>query len=90
MLFCLGRADAAEEVVGLIADSFSLLQTPLQIKVGLLHQTMHRRCKVKNVLVLPPNLFFLSSPPQIARLYLVSDVLHNSCAKVAGASYYRK
>uniref|UniRef100_A0A3P9HR15 U2 snRNP-associated SURP motif-containing protein n=1 Tax=Oryzias latipes TaxID=8090 RepID=A0A3P9HR15_ORYLA len=58
MLFCLGRADAAEEVVGLIADSFSLLQTPLQIK--------------------------------IARLYLVSDVLHNSCAKVAGASYYRK
>uniref|UniRef100_A0A8C8A6U7 Zgc:163098 n=1 Tax=Oryzias sinensis TaxID=183150 RepID=A0A8C8A6U7_9TELE len=58
MLFCLGRADAAEEVVGLIADSFSLLQTPLQLK--------------------------------IARLYLVSDVLHNSCAKVAGASYYRK
>ncbi|XP_036071240.1 U2 snRNP-associated SURP motif-containing protein isoform X2 [Oryzias melastigma] len=58
MLFCLGRADAAEEVVGLIADSFSLLQTPLQLK--------------------------------IARLYLVSDILHNSCAKVAGASYYRK
>ncbi|KAF0038289.1 hypothetical protein F2P81_008773 [Scophthalmus maximus] len=40
MLFCLERADAAEEV--------------------------------------------------IARLYLVSDILHNSCAKVAGASYYRK
>nr|XP_020454418.1 U2 snRNP-associated SURP motif-containing protein-like isoform X1 [Monopterus albus]XP_020454419.1 U2 snRNP-associated SURP motif-containing protein-like isoform X1 [Monopterus albus]XP_020454420.1 U2 snRNP-associated SURP motif-containing protein-like isoform X1 [Monopterus albus]XP_020454421.1 U2 snRNP-associated SURP motif-containing protein-like isoform X1 [Monopterus albus]XP_020454422.1 U2 snRNP-associated SURP motif-containing protein-like isoform X1 [Monopterus albus]XP_020454423.1 len=58
MLFCLERADAAEEVVGVIAESFSLLQTPLQKK--------------------------------IARLYLVSDVLHNSCAKVAGASYYRK
>nr|XP_019941161.1 PREDICTED: U2 snRNP-associated SURP motif-containing protein-like [Paralichthys olivaceus]XP_019941162.1 PREDICTED: U2 snRNP-associated SURP motif-containing protein-like [Paralichthys olivaceus]XP_019941163.1 PREDICTED: U2 snRNP-associated SURP motif-containing protein-like [Paralichthys olivaceus] len=58
MLFCLERADAAEEVVGLIAESFSLLQTPLQKK--------------------------------IARLYLVSDILHNSCAKVAGASYYRK
>ncbi|XP_075878226.1 U2 snRNP-associated SURP motif-containing protein isoform X6 [Nelusetta ayraudi] len=27
---------------------------------------------------------------KVARLYLVSDVLHNSCAKVAGASYYRK
>ncbi|KAA8587032.1 hypothetical protein FQN60_000868 [Etheostoma spectabile] len=40
MLFCLQRADAAEEV--------------------------------------------------IARLYLVSDILHNSCAKVANASYYRK
>uniref|UniRef100_A0A3Q3MYX8 Zgc:163098 n=1 Tax=Mastacembelus armatus TaxID=205130 RepID=A0A3Q3MYX8_9TELE len=58
MLFCLERADAAEEVVGLLTESFSLLQTPLQKK--------------------------------IARLYLVSDVLHNSCAKVAGASYYRK
>ncbi|KAM3600808.1 uncharacterized protein V6R79_002768 [Siganus canaliculatus] len=58
MLFCLERADAAEEVVGHITGSFSSPQTPLQKK--------------------------------IARLYLVSDVLHNSCAKVAGASYYRK
>ncbi|KAM3869216.1 U2 snRNP-associated SURP motif-containing protein [Diretmus argenteus] len=58
MLFCLERAEAAEEVVGHITESFSLLQTPLQRK--------------------------------LARLYLVSDVLHNSCAKVAGASYYRK
>ncbi|KAM7397905.1 hypothetical protein PAMA_005984 [Pampus argenteus] len=58
MLFCLERADAAEEVVALITESFSLFLTPLQKK--------------------------------IARLYLVSDILHNSCAKVAGASYYRK
>ncbi|TNN41076.1 U2 snRNP-associated SURP motif-containing protein [Liparis tanakae] len=58
MLFCLERADAAEEVVGHITESLSSLQTPLQKK--------------------------------IARLYLVSDILHNSCAKVAGASYYRK
>ncbi|KAK2828553.1 hypothetical protein Q5P01_019587 [Channa striata] len=58
MLFCLERADAAEEVVGLITESLSLLQTPLQKK--------------------------------IARIYLVSDILHNSCAKVSSASYYRK
>ncbi|XP_067347887.1 U2 snRNP-associated SURP motif-containing protein isoform X2 [Channa argus] len=58
MLFCLERADAAEEIVGLITESLSLLQTPLQKK--------------------------------IARIYLVSDILHNSCAKVASASYYRK
>uniref|UniRef100_A0A669E6L2 Zgc:163098 n=1 Tax=Oreochromis niloticus TaxID=8128 RepID=A0A669E6L2_ORENI len=58
MMFCLDRADAAEEVVGHVSDSFSSLQTSLQKK--------------------------------IARLYLVSDILHNSCAKVAGASYYRK
>uniref|UniRef100_A0A3Q0RYC9 Zgc:163098 n=1 Tax=Amphilophus citrinellus TaxID=61819 RepID=A0A3Q0RYC9_AMPCI len=50
MLFCLDRADAAEEVVGHVSDSFSLLQTSLQ--------------------------------KMIARLYLVSDILHNSCAKV--------
>uniref|UniRef100_A0A3Q3XG43 Uncharacterized protein n=1 Tax=Mola mola TaxID=94237 RepID=A0A3Q3XG43_MOLML len=55
MLFCLQRADAAEEVVGHITDSFSLLQIPLQKK--------------------------------IARLYLVSDILHNSCAKVTLPHY---
>ncbi|KAJ8348194.1 hypothetical protein SKAU_G00267830 [Synaphobranchus kaupii] len=58
MLFCLERAEAAEEVVGCIAESLSLSQTPPQKK--------------------------------IARLYLVSDILYNSCAKVASASYYRK
>ncbi|KAI1903610.1 hypothetical protein AGOR_G00028980 [Albula goreensis] len=58
MVFCLERAEAAEEVVGCIAESLSLLQTPLQKK--------------------------------IARLYLVSDILYNSCAKVTNASYYRK
>lgn len=34
MLFCLERADAAEEVVGHITESFSLLQTPLQKKAS--------------------------------------------------------
>lgn len=34
MLFCLERAEAAEEVVGHITESFSLLQTPLQKKVS--------------------------------------------------------
>ncbi|XP_077402640.1 U2 snRNP-associated SURP motif-containing protein [Vanacampus margaritifer] len=58
MLFCLERADAAEEVVGHVTQSFSSPQTSLQKK--------------------------------IASLYLVSDILYNSSAKVAGASYYRK
>ncbi|XP_051556088.1 U2 snRNP-associated SURP motif-containing protein-like isoform X2 [Myxocyprinus asiaticus] len=58
MLFCLLRADAAEEIVECIAESLSILKTPL--------------------------------PKKIARLYLVSDVLYNSSAKVANASYYRK
>uniref|UniRef100_A0AAJ7XIX9 U2 snRNP-associated SURP motif-containing protein n=1 Tax=Petromyzon marinus TaxID=7757 RepID=A0AAJ7XIX9_PETMA len=58
MAFCLQHAEAAEEVVECIAESLSILQTPL--------------------------------PKKIARLYVVSDILHNSCAKVANASYYRK
>ncbi|XP_057676697.1 U2 snRNP-associated SURP motif-containing protein isoform X2 [Corythoichthys intestinalis] len=58
MLFCLERADAAEEVVGIITESFSSPQASLQ--------------------------------KRIANLYLVSDILYNSSAKVAGASYYRK
>ncbi|XP_039622431.1 U2 snRNP-associated SURP motif-containing protein isoform X2 [Polypterus senegalus] len=58
MVFCLEKAEAAEDIVGCIAESLSIIQTPLQKK--------------------------------IARLYLVSDILYNSCAKVANASYYRK
>ncbi|XP_036377036.1 U2 snRNP-associated SURP motif-containing protein-like isoform X2 [Megalops cyprinoides] len=58
MLFCLSRAEAAEEIVECITESLSILKTPL--------------------------------PKKIARLYLVSDVLYNSSAKVTNASYYRK
>ncbi|XP_068437639.1 U2 snRNP-associated SURP motif-containing protein isoform X1 [Clinocottus analis] len=58
MLFCLGRAEAAEEIVECVTESLSILKTPL--------------------------------PKKIARLYLVSDVLYNSSAKVSNASYYRK
>lgn len=41
MLFCLDRADAAEEVVGLITQSFSLLQRPLQKKASLFPQSFN-------------------------------------------------
>ncbi|KAM8823244.1 U2 snRNP-associated SURP motif-containing protein isoform 3-T3 [Spinachia spinachia] len=58
MLFCLNRAEAAEEIVECVTESLSILKTPL--------------------------------PKKIARLYLVSDVLYNSSAKVSNASYYRK
>ncbi|XP_041125799.1 U2 snRNP-associated SURP motif-containing protein-like isoform X2 [Polyodon spathula] len=58
MVFCLNHADAAEEIVECIAESLSILKTPL--------------------------------PKKIARLYLVSDMLYNSSAKVTNASYYRK
>ena len=58
MVFCLDHADCAEEIVECIAESLSILETPLSKK--------------------------------IARLYLISDILHNSSAKVANASFFRK
>uniref|UniRef100_A0A8C5D6R4 Zgc:163098 n=1 Tax=Gadus morhua TaxID=8049 RepID=A0A8C5D6R4_GADMO len=44
------------------------------------------------VLLISESLSMLHTPLQkkISRLYLVSDILYNSCAKVAGASYFRK
>ena len=58
MVWCLEHAESAEEIVECLAESLSLLETPLAKK--------------------------------IARLYLVSDILHNCSAKVPHASYYRK
>ncbi|XP_014681632.1 PREDICTED: U2 snRNP-associated SURP motif-containing protein-like [Priapulus caudatus] len=58
MIFCLEHSEAAEEVVECIAESLSILQTPL--------------------------------PKKIARLYLVSDILYNSSAKIPNASFYRR
>lgn len=58
MVFCVSHADCAEEIVECIAESLSILETPLQVKV--------------------------------ARLYLVSDILHNCSVKVPNVSYYRR
>lgn len=51
MMFCLDRADAAEEVVGHVSDSFSSLQTSLQKKAVCFHISLYKtrvtqkRCK---------------------------------------------
>lgn len=58
MVWCLDHAESAEELVECIAESLSLLETPI--------------------------------PKKIARLFLVSDILHNSSAKVPNASFFRK
>lgn len=44
MLFCLDRADAAEEVVGHISDSFSSLQTSLQKKAVCFTPLLYEQC----------------------------------------------
>ncbi|XP_006820922.2 U2 snRNP-associated SURP motif-containing protein-like, partial [Saccoglossus kowalevskii] len=58
MVYCLDHAESAEEIVDCIAESLSILQTPVPKKIG--------------------------------RLFLVSDILYNSSAKVPNASFFRK
>ncbi|ESP01722.1 hypothetical protein LOTGIDRAFT_139163, partial [Lottia gigantea] len=58
MVWCLDHADSAEEIVECIAESLSILQTPI--------------------------------PKKIARIFLMSDILFNSSAKVPNASFFRK
>lgn len=91
MFFCLTHADAAEEIVECIAESLSILKTPLPKKV-----TYCAELRLTMIMIAFCLSFItfvsicISVLPQIARLYLVSDVLYNSSAKVANASYYRK
>ena len=59
MVWCIEHAEAGSEIVDCIAESLSILQTPLTKKV--------------------------------ARLYLISDILHNCSVKgVPNVSFYRK
>ena len=86
MLFCLTHAEAAEEIVECVTESLSILKTPLPKKAGPkpVHTVYQRN-------VLPETVTHIASFTfKIARLYLVSDVLYNSSAKVSNASYYRK
>eukprot|EP00249_Psilotum_nudum_P024568 c29224_g1_i6 orf=624-3824(-) len=57
MAFALGNADAAGEIVEVLAESLTLKETPV--------------------------------PNKVARLMLVSDILHNSSSPVKNASAYR-
>ena len=59
MVWCIEHAEAGDEIVDCIAESLSILQTPLSKK--------------------------------IARVYLISDILHNCSIKgVPNVSYFRK
>ncbi|PNF24767.1 hypothetical protein B7P43_G16633 [Cryptotermes secundus] len=58
MVFCIEHSEAADEICDCIAESLSILQTPI--------------------------------PKKIARLYLISDILHNCGVKITNASFYRK
>lgn len=65
MLFCLERAEAAEEVVSCIAESLSMIQTPLQKKVH-----THAR-----TLPLPPVLICVTHTCKSKRLAHLNSLL---------------
>lgn len=49
MMFCLDRADAAEEVVGHVSDSFSSLQTSLQKKAVCFPISLYNTCYTESL-----------------------------------------
>jgi hypothetical protein len=115
MVFALDNADAAAEVVDTLAESLSLPETPMLLKVTYAHRctrlycghTQRAFCTVDgqpcparlvlrpvHALTRPdsaPALTLLTLLPvlQVARLFLVSDILHNATAPVRNASLYR-
>lgn len=100
MVFALDNADAAAEVVDILEQSLTLAETPVPLKVG--HRAVRLRgalCFDADAVWragLATSLDCLHCPvchalpfPQVARLFLVSDILHNSTAPVRNASRYR-
>ena len=79
MLWCLEHADAAPDVVEMIVKS---LKRPEGKAVD-----AEDTDDSKNEFVVKPA---TSVPAVVARLFLTSDILYNSGAKVPNASFYRK
>ncbi|KAL8618876.1 hypothetical protein ACOMHN_000883 [Nucella lapillus] len=77
MIWCLDHSEAAEEIVECISESLSILETTLPKKWSVLIS--------ESLSILETAL-----PKKISRLYLVSDILYNSSAKVPNASFFRK
>nr|CUU99242.1 hypothetical transcript [Hymenolepis microstoma] len=78
MVWCLEHADAASGIVDIIAKSLkrkSVSEVPTQ------------SVSCENEFALKPP---ASIPAAMARLFLASDILYNSGAKVSNASFYRK
>ncbi|VDM33660.1 unnamed protein product [Hydatigera taeniaeformis] len=80
MLWCLEHADAAPDVVDIIAKS---LKRPL----GKPESDEDTEYGGSNVFTVKPA---TSVQSVVARLFLTSDILYNSGAKVPNASFYRK
>lgn len=82
MLWCLEHADAAPDVVEIIAKS---LKRPLAKSDS--DEDIEDGDSGSNVFTVKPA---TSVQSVVARLFLTSDILYNSGAKVPNASFYRK
>ncbi|KAM7535632.1 hypothetical protein Aperf_G00000101170 [Anoplocephala perfoliata] len=80
MLWCLEHADAAPDIVDVIARS---LKRKSSSNEG---ASQGGEFGVNDFTLKPPT----SVPAVVARLFLTSDILYNSGAKVPNASFYRK
>ncbi|KAL5968583.1 U2 snRNP-associated SURP motif-containing protein [Taenia solium] len=82
MLWCLDHADAAPDVVDIIAKS---LKRPLSRSES--DEDIEDGDSGSNVFTVKPA---ASVQSVVARLFLTSDILYNSGAKVPNSSFYRK
>ncbi|KAJ7996644.1 hypothetical protein DPEC_G00239180 [Dallia pectoralis] len=90
MVFCLERAEAAEEVVGCIAESLSLLQTPLQKKIARLYlvSDVLYNCGAKVANASYYRKYFEAKLPQI--FGDISDAYRNIQARLQAEQFKQK
>ncbi|TGZ70483.1 hypothetical protein CRM22_003175 [Opisthorchis felineus] len=85
MVWCLEHADAASDITDCVVDALSFTSSLDQSEAV---------SSPKNVVSEMPDESkakpSLSVSKAVARLFLISDILHNSSAKVPNASYFRK
>uniref|UniRef100_A0A3P8YPD5 U2 snRNP-associated SURP domain containing n=1 Tax=Esox lucius TaxID=8010 RepID=A0A3P8YPD5_ESOLU len=90
MVFCLERAEAAEEVVGCIAESLSLLGTPLQKKIARLYlvSDILYNCGAKVTNASYYRKYFEAKLPQI--FGDISDAYRNIQARLQAEQFKQK
>lgn len=79
MIYFVENSDKADEIVELFEKSFTNYEYPLNKTVGLV---IFNNKKIW--------LYFLKIQIKIARVFVMSDILHNCLAKVSNVHYYRK
>lgn len=91
MLFCLEHADAAEEVGSTPTTALRCLLPPPWLAVVTESPPFFIFYRLQVVKHIAASFEHLETPTtlKIARLYLISDILHNCTARVRNASKYR-